>query len=300
MTDQGKAYLYGLGAVLLWSTMASAFKLSLRYLDPPQLLLYASLTAIVVLTLNLGARRKLGLVFSCTRRQYARSFVLGLLNPVLYYLVLLRAYDLLPAQVAQPLNYTWAIALPLLSIPLLRQRIRWWEIAAGLVCYSGALVISTHGNVASFRFDSPLGVALALGSAVVWALYWIYNTKDERDPVVGLLLGFLFGTPLVLIYCVVFSDPRVTSVPGLIGAAYVGVAEMGVGFVLWLKALKLSENTARVGNLIFIAPFLSLALIRLFVGEDILASTFGGLLLIVAGLVLQGLGRREAGGRTPA
>jgi len=62
MTDQGKAYFYGLGAVLLWSTMASAFKLSLRYVDPPQLLLYASLTAIVVLTLILGARRKLGLV----------------------------------------------------------------------------------------------------------------------------------------------------------------------------------------------------------------------------------------------
>ena len=31
MTNQGKAYMYGLVAVLLWSTVASAFKLSLRY-----------------------------------------------------------------------------------------------------------------------------------------------------------------------------------------------------------------------------------------------------------------------------
>ena len=41
MHDQKKAYLYGLATVLLWSTVASAFKLALRYLDPAQLLLYA-------------------------------------------------------------------------------------------------------------------------------------------------------------------------------------------------------------------------------------------------------------------
>ena len=41
MTRQGRATLYALIAVLLWSTIASAFKLSLRYLEPIQLLLYA-------------------------------------------------------------------------------------------------------------------------------------------------------------------------------------------------------------------------------------------------------------------
>ena len=96
------------------------------------------------------------------------------------------------------------------------------------------------------------------------------------------------------------GELRIPSLYGVLGITYVGLFEMGITFLIWLKALKLSENTARVGNLIFVAPFLSLVFIRLFVGEDILASTFVGLLLIVAGLVLQGLGQRQVAGRTPA
>jgi drug/metabolite transporter (DMT)-like permease len=64
---------------------------------------------------------------------------------------------------------------------------------------------------------------------------------------------------------------------------------MGITFVLWLSALKLSENTAKVGNLIFISPFISLVFIHYLVGEDILPSTFIGLVLIVAGLLIQQL-----------
>ena len=48
MHNQRKAYLYGLVTVLLWSTVASAFKLSLRHLDVAQLLLYASGVSILV------------------------------------------------------------------------------------------------------------------------------------------------------------------------------------------------------------------------------------------------------------
>jgi drug/metabolite transporter (DMT)-like permease len=74
----------------------------------------------------------------------------------------------------------------------------------------------------------------------------------------------------------------------------VGVVEMGAAFVLWLSALRLSENTAKVGNLIFISPFVSLFFIRALVGEEILPSTVMGLLLVVAGIVLQ----RTGPGRT--
>jgi drug/metabolite transporter (DMT)-like permease len=64
-----------------------------------------------------------------------------------------------------------------------------------------------------------------------------------------------------------------------------------VTFVFWLKALKYSENTAKVGNLIFLSPFLSLIFIHFLLGERILPSTFAGLGLIVAGLILQRPGR---------
>lgn len=287
MTSQKRAYIFGLAAVLLWSTVATAFKLTLRYIDPMQLLLYASVTSTLVLGFVLVVQRQFKQVFLCSQREYVLSFVLGLLNPCFYYWVLFKAYDLLPAQEAQPLNYTWAITLALLSIPLLKQKISKWDIAGGLVAYCGVFVISTHGDVLGFRFSDPLGVALALFSTILWALYWIFNTQDTRDPVVGLFLSFVFALPFVVLICWGFSDLWVRDVRGLYGAVYVGVIEMGITFVLWLLALKNAENTARVGNLIFLSPFLSLVFIHFVLGEHILPSTFVGLVLIVAGLVVQ-------------
>ena len=293
MRTQTKAYAYGLTTVLLWSTVASAFKLSLRHADHFQLLLYASAVSILVLSVILVVQGRWRLVLSYSGRQYGQSLVLGLLNPFLYYLVLFKAYDLLPAQEAQPLNYTWALTLAFLSVPLLGQRLALRDVLAGLVSYSGVVVISIRGDVSGLRFSDPLGVALALGSTVIWALYWIYNTKDERDPVAGLWLNFVFGFPFVLAACWLFSDLRVASLPGLFGAAYVGMFEMGVTFVCWLMALRLSANTAQIGTLIFISPFLSLVFISVLVGEVIRVATLVGLGLIVAGLVVQHATRRR-------
>jgi drug/metabolite transporter (DMT)-like permease len=79
----------------------------------------------------------------------------------------------------------------------------------------------------------------------------------------------------------------VPSLPGFFGAVYVGVFEMGITFVLWLKALRLSRTTAQVSNLIYLTPFFALVFINLFVGERILASTVIGLAFIVSGILLQ-------------
>jgi len=287
MTRQARAYAYAGVAVFLWSTVASAFKLSLRVLDPLQLLLYANLTSIVVLLAVLGAQRNLHLLARLQKRDLQRLAVLGALNPFLYYVVLFRAYDLLPAQQAQPLNFTWAITLAILSVPLLGQRIGPKSFAALIVSYVGVVVIATEGAVTEMHFTSLPGVALALGSTVIWALYWIYNTRDRGDPVVALFVGFCFSLPLIAITTALFSTPLVTDWRGLAGAAYVGAFEMGIAFVCWLQALRLSATTARVGNLIFLAPFLSLVFIHFLVGEEIVAATYVGLVLIVAGNILQ-------------
>jgi len=293
MQNQSKAYLFGIGAVLLWSTVASAFKISLRYLEPAQLLLYSGVVSTLTLAAILFLQGRMRLIFSYSGREYLHSLAMGFLNPFLYYVILFKAYDLLPAQEAQPLNYTWAITLGLLSVPLLKQKLTLMDILATLVSYSGVVVISTRGDPASLRFTDPLGVGLCLASTVIWALYWIYNTRDRRNPVAGLLLNFLFGMPFVAVYALLFSDASLPPVRGLLGGAYVGFFEMGVTFVLWISALRLTDSAARIGNLIFISPFLSIVFIHFFVGERIFASTVPGLFLIVGGLVIQQAGRRK-------
>jgi len=293
MINQRKAYFYALGAVLIWSTVASAFKISLRTLSPAHLLLYANLVSVLLLGTILLCRSELGRALPKSRQELLRSACLGLLNPFLYYLILFKAFTLLPAQEAQPLNYTWAITLSLLAVPLLTQRLCLREVIAILISYSGVLVISTRGDLLGLNFSDPYGVALALGSTIIWALYWIYNTRDDRPPLAGLFMSFLCALPLIFFYCLIFTEMQVPDVTGLLGAAYIGCFEMGISFFLWLQALKYTASTARISSLIFISPFISLVLIHLLVGEEILPSTFYGLILIVAGLILQQFVRKN-------
>lgn len=290
--DERRALFLGLAAVLAWSTVATAFKLALEHVDHVQLLFGSTVASVLCLGGVLVAQGKTDQLRRVTRRQLLRALVLGLVNPFLYYLVLFKAYALLPAQVAQPLNFTWALTLSWLSVPLLKQRLRWKDGLAGIVCYAGVVVIATRGDLAGLRVDSGLGVALALGSTVLWSLYWIGNRLSDLDPVVGLFLGFAWALPFVTAATAVLSDFRL-GLPGLLGGLYAGAFEMGFTFVLWLTALRLTESTARVANLIFLAPFLSLVFIRIFVGEVIAPATLIGLVLIVGGLWWQGRDRKD-------
>ena len=289
MNRERMALLLGLSAVLLWSTVATAFKLALRHLEPIELLLYSGSFSTLLLGAILVYQGKMHQVFNCTRRELLLSVLLGLLSPYLYYLILFKAYDLLPAQQAQPLNYTWAITLSLLAVPLLGQRVRWQQWLALLISYCGVVIISTEGRPFSLEFTDPFGVFLALISTIVWSLYWIYNTRDTRDPVVGLFVNFLCSFPFVLITCLFTTGLRVPPFPGILGAAYVGTFEMGACFVLWLLAMKKTSNTAALSNLIFLSPFLSLVFIHFLLGETILGATLVGLVLIVIGLLCQRL-----------
>ena len=292
ISRQQKAYIYAGSTVLLWSTVATAFKLSLAHMSPLQLLLWADIASILCLAMIVAATGRFRLLRGYSARDLAGAAALGVLNPFLYYVVLFFAYDLLPAQEAQPLNYTWAITLTLLSIPLLGHRVGGRELAGILVSYFGVVIIATHGRPFSLEFSNIGGVALALGSTVIWALYWIYNTRSKIDPVCALLLNFTFAFPFIFTACFIFSGIRPPSAPGLAGAFYVGFFEMGIAFVLWLQALRHTRSAAKISSLIFFSPFLSLVFIHHIAKEPILVSTVAGLVFIVAGNVLQKTGRK--------
>lgn len=301
MKPQNRAYTYAILSVLCWSTIGSAFKISLRYLDGLHLLLLSSFTSVLFYFFTLLIQRKIHFLKACSAKDFLHSAFLGLLNPFLYYVVLLKVYELLRAQEAGTLNYIWPVMLVLLSIPMLKQKINFWSIFAVLISFTGIIIISTHGHLLSLKFSDPLGVILAVGSAIFWAIYWIYNMKDPREEVSKLFLNFFFGFVYVLITLVIMrlvqipeansQKPEARSLlfnwQGITGAIYIGIFEMGITFIFWLKALKLSVTTAKVSNLIFLSPFISLIFIHFVVGEIIFLSTFIGLIFIVSGIILQ-------------
>ncbi len=289
-----KAIIFALLAVLFWSTAPTAFKLGLRFQNPYQLLTGASITSFVVLGLALIPGKRYKKLKGFRWRELGFSFLMGLLNPVIYYLILFKAYSILPAQVAQPLNMIWPIVLVIISIPLLRQKIGWKRIGAMAVSFSGVVIISMQGGTVGRDPENMLGIFLALSTAFVWSFYWIYNTRDGKDPVVRLFLNFMFASLILVGAGLLRGAPFPGSIQAWGTSVYVGVFEMGVTFVLWLMAMQYAPTTDRISNLVYLAPFLNLLIVNQVLDEEIFRTTIYGIILLVSGILIQNTLNRHA------
>ena len=285
-TDR-RAVKLGLGAVMLWSTVATAFNLSLQYLTPLQLVTLATFFSWCFFAIRLSAPERWSALRVTSSKARATGLLVGWLNPGLYYLVLFAAYDRLPAQEAMAINYSWGITLALLAAPLLRQRLSSGALLAACISYSGIVVIATRGAPLSLDFAQPLGVGLALLSTLLWSLYWVINTRLSLDPEVNLFLNFSGALPLLLALLWWSGTPFPALWQGWAGGLYVGLFEMGLAFVLWMGAMKATNSTLQISSLIFLSPPLSLVLIWVIAGEPVKATTLIGLMLILFGLWLQ-------------
>jgi len=286
--NERSALLFGIGAVLLWSTVATGFKLGLRELAPLDLLWLGSTISCVFFASASAVTGRLRTLTVLPGRAWARYAVLGLLNPFLYYVVLFEAYDRLPAQIAQPLNYTWAITLALLAIPVLGQRLSWRTLVGMLVSYGGVVVLLAQGRFDGYPELDKVGVALALGSTLVWATYWLATIRDDDDPLVLMTASFLVGAIAIGVACLATHGLPVPTWRRIGYGAWVGLVEMGVTFLLWQQALRRTAHAGRIAQLIFLSPFISLLLIDRVLGEHVRPSSFVGLALIVGGLLVAG------------
>jgi drug/metabolite transporter (DMT)-like permease len=287
MTNQGKAYVFAGIAIFFWSTVATAFKIALRHLDFVQLLFIATWTSFLVYFLITLFQKKFFTLFSISTNELIHSAILGLINPFIYYLILFKAYSLLPAQVAQPLNMIWPIILVFLSIPLLKQKIAVKSFLALFISFAGVYLVSSQGMPFTFKISEPFGIVLAAGSSIIWSFYWILNVRDSRDEVNKLLLSFFFAGIYISILVPFVTDISSINLKGALVAMYAGIFEMGITFLLWLKALRLTSTTDKISNLVYLAPFFSLILIHIFVGETIFWTTVLGLCLIVGGIIIE-------------
>ena len=285
--NQTLAYKYALVSVLFWSTTATVLKITLQYVSPLELLFYSATSSLFVLGLILIYQRKLKQVYTHIRNQPFLVLILGSINPFIYYFILFNAYDLLPAQEAQAINYTWALMFAYLSVIFLKHKLSKGDVLAGIICYFGVLVIATKGDLLALDFSNLYGVGLALISTILWALYWIINTKSKADATVGLFSNFLVGVILIGIYISFIERIDFPSFKAIFGVIYIGFFEMGITFVFWLKAVNLTLSVSKISNLIFLSPFLSLIFIHFLVEEEIFFSTIVALLLIISGLIIQ-------------
>lgn len=284
MKENNQAVIYAGLAVLSWSTVATAFKIALTHLTHFEMLLIASCTALLVFALLITVQQKWNEVVRMPRKQWGYFALIGLLNPVAYYLVLFKAYDLLPAQIAQPVNYAWPIVLLILLAVFARQPIPAKKYV-GMCVSLGGVVLITAGSSQGGESLSWGGLMLAALSAFLWAFYWLVNNQRRNiDASITLFMTFLFGSVyLILGACVV--GIQIHTLPGILSGMYVGCFEIAIPFIFFGLAMRKTNNPALINQMCYISPFLSLFLISMVLREQIVPSTYLGLMLIVGGIV---------------
>lgn len=297
MKENNKSILLAIVAVLSWSTVATAFKKSLENLSPYGMLLIASITSLLIFIVAITVQRKWGQISSLPKRTWGYFALLGLLNPVAYYLVLFKSYDLLPAQVAQPVNYFWPILLLILLAIFTKQAIPVKKYIGMFISLGGLILISAGGQQSDSMEIPAFGLVLGLMSALLWASYWMVNNKNKNkaDATTACFMSFLFGSiyltlgaPLIGIEGLLAkatTDFTPDPLNGILSGMYVGAFEMGIPFICFGLAMRKTNNPALINQLCYLSPFLSLFFVSTILGETIVPSTYIGLTLIVLGIV---------------
>lgn len=285
MIENRKSLVYAGIAILSWSTVATAFKMSLRYFSHYEMLIVASFTALLIFAIAMTCQRKWHLLKQLSKKQWIVSALIGALNPVAYYLVLFKAYNLLPAQVAQPINYSWPIILLVLLALFANEPIPKKKYVGMVLSLSGVALISLGSggiNGASFPIS---GLLLALLSALLWAAFWMVNNLNKKtDGTVNLFMSFLHGSVYLLIGTL-FFEVDLRSIPGVASSIYVGALEMGIPFIFFSLALRQTNNPTLINQLCYLSPFISLFIIHIVLGEQIYHTTYIGLFLIIFGIL---------------
>lgn len=281
-----KAYIYALSATLLWGSSAAVIKLLLKNLNSIQILLYVSGIATINLLLIALLQKKIPIIKNYTKKDYFRFAYMGFIGVFIYYLFLYLALSYLKAQEAFIINYLWPMMIVIFAVPILKEKLTTKKIVAVILSFIGVIIIATKGNLNLLQFAKPLGVILAIIAAMSYGLFSVLGKKQNYDKTTSMLFYYLFTFIYTLIAVILFGFiPQITLIQ-LAGLLWMGIFTSGGAFLLWFLALKYGD-TAKIANIAFLTPFLSLVYIYFLLHETILVSSIVGLLFIFMGIFIQ-------------
>ncbi len=272
---------------MLWSTTATVIKLLLNGLDSLQILFYASLFASLFLFCVAFFQGKLDQVKEFKLKDYYWFAGMGFVGVFVYYLGLYLALSFLPAQEAFIINYLWPVFIVVLAVPLLGESFTVRKIFALILSFVGVVFVASKGNIGSIELQSPLGVFLAVIAAASYGLFSVLGKKREYDRFLSMAFYYLF----TFVYCLISILFFVSGIPTIsfiqtLGLLWIGIGTSGLAFAFWSLALK-HGDIAKISNLAFLTPFLSLVCIYFVLKEPILTSSLVGLIFIVSGILVQ-------------
>lgn len=281
-----KPYLYAFVAIAIWSTTATVSKLLLHSFTTIQMLAVCSAVAAVFLfTVNLLGG-KIAVLKTYRLRDYFITAVVGMLGTFFYNMFLVFGIDKLLASQAMIINYLWPMMAVVAGCILLKEKMTARKAIAVAMSFFGVVLVTSNGSLTGFAGSNLLGALFCVLAAVSYGLFVVLNKRLPYEASVSMMLYYAVST-IVAVICLLISGnlPVLSGVQSL-GLLWIGLGDYAIAYVSWALAMKAGQ-TAKIANLAYITPFLSLMVAHFFLGDPITVWSIGGLVVIVAGIFLQ-------------
>lgn len=281
-----KEYLCAGISIVFWGSTAAVSTLMMDTLSSMAIVFYNSLVAALFLLGVLVVTRRLHLLRALRLKQLLQLAGLGLLGMFAVCVCLYYGLAHLKAQQAYIINYLWPILIVVFSWLILGQKMTARKTAALLLSFFGVVIVATEGSFSGLAQVDLGGVLACVAAACSYALFAVLNIRVTCDKFVAMLVYYVSTTAASLL-CLLAQGP----VPALTltqwsGILWLGVLTNGLAYTSWALAMDLGD-TAKLSNLAYLTPFLSLVYIFFLLHEPITMSSYLGLLFILSGVVLQ-------------
>jgi drug/metabolite transporter (DMT)-like permease len=285
-----KSFVYAGIAIFFWSTIATVSKLLLGAMGSMQVLAISSLFAFLFLLILNLAKGNLKEMKALRFKDYAILLGLGVLGIFLYNLFLYLGMERMNGGTAFIINYLWPLMILLFACFILKEKFNLRKLFATLLSFGGVILI-TAGELSGG--GNLIGALCCVGAAVVYGLFSVLNKKCNYNNYLAMMIYYFFAFLLGTAYLLISGGqllPTLAQVPGLLWS---GIFTYAIAYTFWALALAEGE-TAKISNLAYITPFLSLVWTTLILKEPFDPFALIGLLLIVGGILIQNIKLKKA------
>ena len=281
-----KSYIYAGISILCWSTVAVVTKLLLGTFNNIQVLWISSIFAgLSLFTVNIVTGNLLKLK-NYNLKDVLISILIGIPSTIFYYLFYYAGTDLMLASQAFIINYLWPIMSVIFACIILKEKMTFRKVIAILMSFL-AVVIVTCGELTSFNEKMLLGTVFCVLGAVSYGIFTALNQKMKYDNRITMMLSYFVTFLTTSIINGVNGNLFIPNLVQTLGFAWNGIFTMSIANTLWVFSLTSGRNTAKVSNLAYITPFLSLVWTSLILKEKLNVYFVIGLVTIVLGILIQ-------------
>ena len=196
---------------------------------------------------------------------------------------------------AQATTTGWIVAstpifMALLGLIILREGLRWEQVAGIVLATIGVILVITKGNLSALGNGGfgTRGDILVLLSAPNWAVFSTLSRSGlQRHPASNMMFyimafGWLFTSILF------FTGPGlepVAQIPlnGWLAITFLGVLCSGIAYIFWYDALQ-TLSVAQTGAFLYIEPIITVIVAAVILDEALLFATLLGGMIILIGV----------------